>query len=195
MRNFTKRDVSLVLPKAVTWSARSLKALNNPEDVFEVQQFLMSSPWTFQHKGRTLFVGSQMAWHVVLALLMYLDIRSSLEDEGALSYLDLTRVITQFREYLRQVSKEYEYPGIGPSCKYGVASSREAYLYSIIAYEQALVDLLLVVQRLVSLLTRIACPTPITDSIVARGRPLARGQPPRARRLSILAVTALRASQ
>ena len=91
-----------------------------------------------------------MAWHVVLAFMMYMRVRPNLEEEGSLSYLELTNLVTQFRDYLRELGRSYQYPGVAPSMKYAVAGSREAYLYSVVAYEPSLISLLSAVQRLVS---------------------------------------------
>ena len=111
---------------------------------------LTSTPWEFSFGRGTTFVGSDMCWLVVLGLLMYFTIRPKLVDENALSYTSLGKMIASFKSYLVAATTAHEYPTVGPACKYGVASSREAYLYTIIEWEMSLVNLLLVVQRLVS---------------------------------------------
>ena len=111
---------------------------------------LTSSPWEFSFGHGTTFVGTDMCWLVVLGLLMYFSTRPKLVDGNALSYTSLGKMIADFKSYLVAATTAHEYPTVGPACKYGVASSREAYLYTIIEWEMSLVNLLLVVQRLVS---------------------------------------------
>ena len=142
-----------MLPTAVNWEAAALGELEDINDVVDLQSFLKLAPWTFEHRGGTHFVGVTMAWHVVLAFMIYMRVRPTLDDEGSLSYFELTNLVTQFRDYLRELARSYQYPGVGPSMKYAVASSREAYLYSVVAYEAPLTNLLSAVQRLVSFAT------------------------------------------
>ena len=149
-RNFRKKNSTVKLPAVITWDVDTLSHLEGQDSAQDVESFLMQKPWFFVHDGKRQFSGVERCWLVVLGFLLYLDRRPALPDESALSYQDIKDALAKFKAFLDRLTSAFEYPGAGPVARYGVAQSREAYLYTIIACEPSLVNLFQVVQRLVS---------------------------------------------
>ena len=100
--------------------------------------------------SNTLFTGIETCWLFILGVLMYVQSTSCNAQPRDLSSGEFRKILSQFKTYLADLQDEYEYPRIGPSAKYGVASSRLGYLYSIVRWEDDLLQLLKMVVRLVS---------------------------------------------
>lgn len=138
------------IPEVLTWSASRLRHLSEPTDIQVVGEFLLSDPYHLVKDGQDYFSGLETAWLVVLAFMFYFAIYPELDPEGLISYADLGRAVLRFKQYIASSAAEYEYPGVGPSTKYAVASTREGYLYHYIQNEDAFVKLLRLSQHLVS---------------------------------------------
>ncbi|KZV62305.1 hypothetical protein PENSPDRAFT_670448 [Peniophora sp. CONT] len=144
-KNFRKSRKAPYIPPSVTWSSSTTNAVQQTGDSHATLTFLTGTPWTYEHKGEERFSGVQMAWLILLAVIMYTECEFDSESD---MHTVVTTVLRAFRDYLRHIARQCEYPGTPPSLKYGVASSRQGYLYSIFQYEETLVELLQYVQRL-----------------------------------------------
>ncbi|VDB99993.1 unnamed protein product [Peniophora sp. CBMAI 1063] len=147
-KNFRKRKMPVRLPPVLTWTVQDLRTLTTVETVNAMSTFLRSTPWQYTLQDEVSFSGMEMAWLIVLGFMMYFDAYSTTSPELLLGHLDLGRLVNTFKEYIQRLSQEFTYPRFGPSAKYGVAPSREAYLFTVISAEEPFVRLLQLIEHL-----------------------------------------------
>ena len=97
-----------------------------------------------------------MCWLFVLAVVMRTGPGRPGDSDTGVGYRELKRILTAFKNYLRELHDTYAYPGLGPSARLAFASSRLAYLYGVFQYKDSVTELLDVVQKLVSALRPVA---------------------------------------
>ena len=143
-----------ILPPQINFDIKALDCVQSQQSLQAVERFLVSSPWQMTtREGETIFAGIEISWHFILAILVYTESARSHSLPRELNATHFRRIITSFRSFLANLHEAYDYPGVAPVAKYGVASSRVAYLYSVVRWEDTLVDLLRLVQRMVCLTT------------------------------------------
>lgn len=128
------------------------------DNVEEWVRFLTSRPWNFDYKGSSRFSGFEMAWAFVLGSILYLRGYAASGGSGqgrdgvdifTLSAHAYASLFTAFDDAMEVLTEEYSYPGQPPSLKYGVVSTRSHYLAYLLKDNDALVQLLRLVIRMV----------------------------------------------
>lgn len=138
------------LPTQLTWDACSLAHITDVTAFTALEAFLRGSPWQLPRIKSAVFGGVEITWLFVLGCFLYIESPCHGSTAQPITYNEFKTIMHSLRSFLRQLEKNYAYPGIGPCAKYGVASSRLAYLYRLWQYDEDWLDLLKVVQRLVS---------------------------------------------
>lgn len=90
-----------------------------------------------------------MAWCFILAVLLHVRRMHLSPSPTAIQAQELKTILMSFRTYLKDLENDYEYPRRGPSQKYAIASSRQAYLYSALEWYPDMIEVLRCVQRMV----------------------------------------------
>ncbi|VDB88507.1 unnamed protein product [Peniophora sp. CBMAI 1063] len=145
---FRKHKVKPTLPKMVDWKSTIFRGPTTSVELADLQTYLRASPWTFEHQGSQLYCGNEMAWCFILAFLMYLRYTSSSTGPFDMDYGELKGIGERFKRYLEKATSDNAYPGISPSRKYEIASSRLAYLCTVFDMHYELVQLLGLVQHM-----------------------------------------------
>lgn len=134
----------------MSWDAQSLHHLSDQDDLAEVSQFLTLCPWEYARDGHSHFCGIETAWLIVLGFILVVGALPEDDDTLLSAGSRLSPLIKSYRDYLWDLRREFAHPGTPPSMKYAVAPSRIGYLYIIFEYNDSLLHLLSLVQRLVS---------------------------------------------
>lgn len=146
---FRKKRMHPALPSSVSWELKKFEGPAEDVAVAELEAYLRACPWTFEHSGERLFIGFEMAWSFLLGFLLYLRKPARPPQPGGLDYSELKKILSSFRGYLGELTMSHEYPGVAPSRKYALASTRQGYLYTIFQFDVNMVELLTLVERLV----------------------------------------------
>lgn len=122
-----------------------------------VEKFLLLSPWSYEYDGDTTFSGIDICWLVVLGILLVVSGTNEADGATPTALLTMPPLMKQLRDYLWTMRRLWAYPGVGPAARYAVAPSRLQYLFFVCAKEEAVVNLLTLVQHLVRDTSHVSC--------------------------------------